>query len=195
MSDSSIPKIKKEMFVYSTESNLNEIVHFHNFVQKQFENHSRSSINNNIEIAVLDNYKKYLAINSFLMVYSYFEEYLCLLWRGYQQDVTLGRINSIKHYKPMLRNIGVNLGGSNWGFLMEAVAIRNCLLHANGRVSFIKEETNRDKIRKIVRKYPGGLSIELLDSLTMNSDFVSKFVQQIRKFLDTVSQWLDNQAD
>ena len=129
--------------------------------------------------SALENYKGYLATATFLMVYSYFEEDLYLLWKRKPTGVPRVDDNSIKRYQRVLTSLGFDLQHSSWQFMFfDANALRDSLLHANGRLDHSR---NRARLDKIMAKYPGELSA-LHSRLHVTAEFVSRFLAQVRSF-------------
>jgi hypothetical protein len=135
--------------------------------------------------SVLSNYDKYLSTNTFLMAYSHFEEYLYLLWKDKAGAIDRGRGFSIDRYETILIKIGVRSDNPSWVYIKKATMIRHCLLHANGRLSFMVKPSP-DDITRIVQEFPDELFIRH-DRLYIDVGFVGRFVDEVRKFRSAIS--------
>ena len=86
--------------------NLKEIVDFRNVVRaclaEKVSGFAGNDVDDIVARSAMENYKGYLATATFLMVYSYFEEDLYLLWKRIAKDVARGGENSIKRYQSVL---------------------------------------------------------------------------------------------
>ena len=111
---------------------------------------------------------------TFLLMYSHVEEWLFHVWKTYARNVKLDcNEGSIARFKPVLKTLGVDLSNDNWGLLRDAEKVRNCLLHANGRISLMKPE-KREEIERIVQKRNDLLAIKG-DRLYIEGEFLNKF--------------------
>jgi len=183
-----VSSVETQLFNWAMAQNLSGIVRFHNFVRGNLAEFFRANEGRAFEQSVIKNYDSWLAANAFLMAYSYFEEYLFLLWKFRAKKALRGRSFSIDRYKPVLTHLGIDLQHPSWTFLEEkATNIRHCLLHANGRVSFMKEPF-KTLIRKIVREYPGELSVKTGDRLIVNVRFTRRMVVEIQRFQELIPE-------
>jgi hypothetical protein len=173
--------VEKQLFKFAMAHNLSEIVRFNNFVRSNLAEHFRTKQGRAFEQSVLENYDNHLACNTFLMAYSYFEEYLFLVWKQRAKRTERARGFSIDRYEPVLKQLGVDRKHPSWAFFEKATAVRHCLLHANGRLSFMKKPS-KDQIRAIVRKYPDDLSVKGGDRLVVKVPFTRRVVDEIRAF-------------
>jgi hypothetical protein len=176
------------VFDWTMEHNLSEIVRFRNFVAADLERHTEECADDPIAKSSVDNYKEYLATNTFLIVYSYFEEYLYLISKWKARNVRRGRSNSIERYEPVLNYMGIATDHPNWRFMKQATYIRHCLLHANGRLAFMTvKKPMRGDIEAIVAQYPGELEVKH-ERLRVNDQFARRFVDEVRDFRLLVKQ-------
>ncbi len=146
--------------------NIRYIVGFHEYIlqrlkikedefSKKIENHKEKDkklvdlkIERNLYSEI---YKNHLMVNTFLMLYSHLEEWLYLLWRKFGKDIELkDRRGSISKYKPFFQAVfKMDLSkDSDWRLLKDAEKIRNCLLHANGRIDLANNKAEMDSILK-----------------------------------------------
>jgi hypothetical protein len=72
-------------------------------------------------------------INSFLMMYSFLEEFLYLLSKRMDEEQIFGR-GSLQRFKHIFKNsLGINLEkDADWQFLIKCEKLRNCLVHPMG---------------------------------------------------------------
>ncbi len=174
------------IFDLAMQHNLNEIVRFHNVVRGSLSEHLREHRDDKYARAALTNYDNYLSINTFLMIYSYFEEYLYLLWKKKAKTVKRTRSFSIKGYESVLLEFGVPLTNPSWMYMLKATSVRHCLLHANGRLSFMTHPPEQE-IRAIVVQYPEELFIRNEDQLVIAVGFVRRFVDEVRNFRNAIA--------
>jgi len=155
--------------------NIRYIVGFHEYVlehlkikedefAKKIENHKEKDeklVDLKIERNLYsETYKNHLMVNTFLMLYSHLEEWLYLIWRKFGKDIELtGNRESISKYKPFFQAVfKMDLSkDKDWRLLKDAEKIRNCLLHANGRIDLVKNKADMDSILK---KYKNQLHIK-----------------------------------
>ncbi len=102
-------------------------------------------------------------------------------------DITGKNKGSISRYQPIFKKLYKNdLSNSKaWDFIKECEKIRNCILHANGRIDLFKKP---DEIDRIIKKYPTLLFIES-KRISIDYDFVSKLykiIQEIIKQIETL---------
>ncbi|KTD45507.1 hypothetical protein Lrub_2304 [Legionella rubrilucens] len=138
---------RKVLQLWSQEVNLNNIVNFHNvtkalieqevnrlsLLSQQEDDPKELELQKKIFQSALHNYNEYLTDNVFLMMYSHVEEWLFI---HADSDTDTG--GSLERFERSLVMKGLNTSSSEWQSLLRAEKIRNCLLHANGRLSFIK---------------------------------------------------------
>lgn len=101
-------------------------------------------------------YKNHLMVNTFLMLYSHLEEWLYLIWRKYGKDIELkDKRGSISKYKPFFQAaFKMDLSKDrDWSLLIDAEKIRNCLLHANGRIDLVKNKADMESVLKRHKKH------------------------------------------
>lgn len=174
------------MFMSAMQYNLNEIVRFHREMRNNLKSRYQELEEDSFATSVLANYDDYLSANTFLMAYSYFEEYLYLIWKQKARTVKRGNGHSITRYETILPELGIEINHPSWQFLIKATHIRHCLLHANGRLSFMVK-SSEEKIRDIVKEFPYELSVKTSDRLVVNVSFLSRFVDEVREFQNSIS--------
>jgi hypothetical protein len=115
------------------QQNLEEIRRFHCLFRDTLKKLYQTATNDAGAISNLTNYDDYLSANTFLMAYSYLEEYLYLIWKFRAKKEDRDNGFSITRYKPILEKLGVEPTHTSWQNLLKAKRIRDCLLHANKR--------------------------------------------------------------
>lgn len=126
-----------------------------------------------------------LNINAFLMMYSHLEEFLYHTWKSFDKNQVISGSGSVKRFKPIIENIlrlDINQD-HEWELLCDYEKIRDCILHANGRVSISK---NKNGLEKIINKSFSHiskkkdrieLSGEFLDSVTITIESLIKRIE------------------
>lgn len=197
-------QIKNDFFQMASNVNLSYIVSFHEYVRDKLEDKESElseqlknfsgSRSERVDLLVehetfLKMYPKQLSTNTFLLLYSHLEEYIHHIWSMYcpEIDITGKNKGSISRYKPVFKNLYKNdLSNSNaWEFITECEKLRNCILHANGRIDLFNKP---DEIDCIIKKYPNLLFVES-KRIFIDYDFVSKFfeiIQEIIKQIETL---------
>ena len=118
------------------------------------------------------------------MMYSYLEEWLYVSWKSYAPNIDLNNKNgSISRFKNIVHQLGVDLSSNYWQVLMDAEEVRNCLLHANGRISLLKDS---NKIRNIINKKGLKLTIDK-DRVIISSEYLQIFNNNIANLMDIIN--------
>ncbi len=169
-----------ELFAWATAHNLNHVVVFHNQLQALLFEKCRElepgdpHVRHTIEL-----YRNLNAANALLLVVAYLEELLLLLWTRHLPRAELAESSSIDRYKPLFRKLGVDVGSTRcWITITDAVLVRHCILHANGRVSFMR---NADAFQSCVARYADALSVHS-DRLVVTPQFLRTVVQAVWDF-------------
>lgn len=176
---------REKFFIFSMQHNLGEIVNFHGLLRGSLKELYQASLNDNPTTSRLENYDEYLSASTFLIAYSYLEEYLYLIWKFKAKEEDRGKGYSIRRYKPILKALGVKPTNSSWQNLLKATRIRDCLLHANGRLSFMKDN-DEQTIRQLVREFQPALQIQQGDRLKLEVQFLSRFISWVCEFQDEI---------
>ena len=198
----------EKAIVLTSKLNISLIIGFHVYIRKSLES-KRDTILKDIDgynkkdekyvdlLVEKDRYSEiymnHLMINTFLMLYSHFEEYLYLAWKAFGKKIELkSNRGSISMYKPFLQNVfKMNLSKDpDWGFLIDAEKIRNCLLHANGRVDLAKK---KDELENLIKKHKNYLHIQT-KRLKIAQDFLIKLDGSIQSIICKV-EIVDNQSN
>jgi len=187
-----------DFFMPASRNNLAFIVRFHNEVKRSFQNEiwrinekleGGNSLSGQEKTALktekdlyVKTFEPYLMINTFLMMVSYFEEWLFHLWKRLAPTTGLLEAKgSIGRFKPVLKEIGVDLSRSrSWAFVKGSQDIRSCLLHANGRVSLNR---NPEKIHNFVAQHNDKIRIEA-DRLVITAEFLHHFKEAVEQLIE-----------
>lgn len=150
--------LKDEMFRFMMLNNMDQIVVFHNHLSGSVKQ-AVGELSKWEGVDELDRvywsrvyeeeFPAKLRKTCFLMMFGHLEEMLVLLHK--EDDgrlVELGKGSGIKKHKAHISYcLGGDLGESkDYQFLMEAQEVRNCLLHAAGRVSMMANAVSLQKI-------------------------------------------------
>jgi hypothetical protein len=182
--------LKNHIIAWASMHNLNYLIGFHNYVRDlfkgQFQDLEKSDIKNkekNLNRNILQDYDRNLHTNTFLMMYSYLEEWLYVDWKAYAPNVERDKENgSIGRFKNIVKKLGVDLSSSCWQVLMEAEKIRNCLLHANGRISLLNGSKKVEEVKHIIDKKDSRLSI-VMDRVIISGEYLQKLNENIANLM------------
>jgi hypothetical protein len=117
------------------------------------------------------------------MMYSYLEEWLYHCWKTYASNTDLAdREGSLGRFKNVAKQLGVDLSSKLWQDLKNTEEVRNCLLHANGRISLLKDP---QKIETIIAKKKSGLEIEK-DRIQISGEYLECFNKNISGLMDII---------
>ena len=118
------------------------------------------------------------------MMYSYLEEWLYVSWKSYAPNVDLvNKKGSIGRFRNIVHQLGVDLSSNYWQVIMDAEEVRNCLLHANGRISLLKDPK---KIRNIIDKKVLKLTI-VNDRVVISGEYLQMFNENIANLMDIIN--------
>lgn len=170
--------LEADLFRWVSDFNLNHIVRFHNTLQTLLEDAltGAGSLDEPIPRDTLELYDKMNSANSLLVALGFLEEMLVLLWRRqFRRRKIPGGKSPLDRYKLLLDTLHVDPGSS--GVLRDAFTVRNCLLHANGRISLTR---NPDEMRACITRHPRALEVDL-DRVRVTSVFLQRCVVAIRE--------------
>ena len=116
--------------------------------------------------------------NTFLLMYSYLEEFLYFVWKFYGSETRLKNKGGINRFRTVFEKaLGMDLGkDSDWLFICDCHKVRNCILHANARIDLSKDKVY---LEKIVSDSNGLLKVHLKRIV-----LTDKFLQEANKVLD-----------
>lgn len=183
--------LKNPLITYANMLSLNYVIRFHNYVRdllrEQFHDLEKSDIegkDKNFNKSILQDYDRNLHTNTFLMMYSYLEEWLFVDWKAYVPNIELeNKKGSVGRFRNVVKQLGVILSSNYWQVLMDAEEIRNCLLHTNGRISLLK---NSEKVKKIIDKKDSRLTI-VMDRVVITGEYLQKFNENIANLMDIIN--------
>ncbi|MFO8710651.1 hypothetical protein SC665_04000 [Legionella pneumophila serogroup 1] len=119
----------------------------------------------------------YLTINTFLMFYSYAEEWIYLKLKDTTYNSLIGDTGSISRFKIPLKKIGIDISKKGWSIMMEAESIRNCITHCNGRVAL---NPKNEKLKKTLANKNNQPFFEIkLGRLRILKPYINHFRQAI----------------
>jgi len=184
--------IKNQIIAWATNHNLTWLISFHNNVRtllknqlKDLEGNKTKAIDNRIARDALYDYDRLLHINTFLMMYSYLEEWLYHYWHSYVPHAKLeDREGSLGRFKNVAQLLGIDLCSKLWQELRNAEELRNCLLHANGRISLLK---NPNKIKSVIESKNSGLEI-MNDRVVISGMYLQRFNENISELFDIMNK-------
>jgi len=102
-------------------------------------------------------------------------------WKTYAHNIDpVDREGSLGRFKNIARQLGVDLSSRLWQELKNAEEVRNCLLHANGRVSLLKDP---QKINTIIERKKSGLEITK-DRIQISGEYLECFNINISELMD-----------
>ena len=185
MNNSSVD-IDKQLFSWAMTHNLQLIIKFHNEQRRLMKNqvaaidvklkacndkHERKELLHAKEVYI-NTFDKLLGTNTFLMMYSHLEEFLYHVWKIFGREEIVNNSGSLKRFKRIIKNvIGLDLSKDReWEFIRDCEKIRDCLLHANGRVSISKAKND---IERIIKKSRGHLS-KKKDRIELSNEYLEK---------------------
>lgn len=186
------PDLKNQLLAWANMHNLSLLIGFHNYVRSLFKDQFQelkqiepNDKGQKLRENDLIDYDRNLHVNTFLMMYSYLEEWLYIDWKAYAPDAELdkNKKGSIGRFKNIVKLLGVDLSSNNWQTLMEAEEIRNCLLHANGRISLLKDS---QKVKRIVEKKGSKLEI-VRDRVVISGEYLQMFNETITSLMDIIN--------
>jgi len=183
--------LKNQLIAWASMHNLNYLIGFHNHVRDlfkgQFHDLEKSDIkekDKNFYKSILQDYDRNLHINTFLMMFSYLEEWLYVYWKAYAPNVELeNKKGSIGRFRNIVKHLGADLSSNCWQVLMDAEEIRNCLLHANGRISLLKDSK---KVKDIIAKKDSRLTI-VMDRVVISGEYLQKLNENIANLMDIIN--------
>lgn len=193
-------QIKNDIFQMASNLNLGYIVSFHEYIRDKLEDKESElsgQIKNfsgvrdeKVELLVehetfLKTFPKQLSSNTFLLLYSHLEEFIHHIWKSYCPDIDVSNKNgSISRFKPIfLRLFNDDLSNSRlWEFITDCEKLRDCILHANGRIDLFNK---RPKIELIIKKYPKFIIVEN-KRVVIEYEFVSLFYNKIQETIKQI---------
>ncbi|MBU2038126.1 MAG: hypothetical protein KKH95_03205 [Gammaproteobacteria bacterium] len=197
---------EKMLDEWAHDTNLAFIVKFHNEIRRlignevfKFNNILEKEVDPNSETSQSYRYAKNLYIETiepnlctatYLMMFSHLEEWLLNIQKSTNRKVDLNIAKGcISRFKPVLRDgLGIDLSSCNsWNWIVNTENIRNCLLHANGRINHTKDP---NKVKNLVKASKKALAIKN-NRICISGEYISQFRANI---LDLVKLAYNKQA-
>jgi hypothetical protein len=192
MKKQTVEEMRDKFFQFSARHNLSLILEFHNEFRRYLDERAAatdsalSAADTPQEVRSLHHQKTtyaqvfdgQLRSTTFLLMYAHTEEWFFLLNKIYAPDSQLAaRAGSIQRFKPVIRDrLGLDVSSdANWLFLCDAEKLRDCLLHANGRISLMKKP---EDIKLLVKRHKQMLTIAN-DRLGVSLPFLNRFKDAI----------------
>jgi len=187
-----------KLFSWANKNNLQLIVQFHN-EQRRLMRNQIVTINKKLDACndkderrellyaktvYTNTFDKMLCTNTFLMMYSHLEEFLYHVRKSFGRKQVGNDPGSVKRFKELIKNvIGLDLNKDReWEFICDCGKVRNCLLHANGRVSI---STDKNDLERIINKSCDGLSVKL-DRIELSGKLLDKFSNTIESLIKRI---------
>ncbi|MEK0337701.1 MAG: hypothetical protein QQN41_09750 [Nitrosopumilus sp.] len=203
MMNNSQADINKKIFCWAMTHNFQLIIKFHNEQRRLMKNqviaineklnscndhHERKDLLYAKEVYI-NTFDNLLSINTFLMMYSYLEEFLYHVWKSFGKEQAVSGSGSLKRFKEIIRNVlGLDLNQDReWELLCDYEKVRDCILHANGRVSISKDKNDLDRI---IRKSCGHLS-KKKDRLELSGEYLDS----VSKIMDSLIKRVEKAAN
>ncbi|HPD61157.1 MAG TPA: hypothetical protein PKV48_05300 [Thermodesulfobacteriota bacterium] len=190
--------IKNQLMTWARTHNLNWLIGFHNYVRGLFRDQLQElekceikDVDYKLHKNALCDYDRIHNINILLMMYSYLEEWLYHCWKTYASNADLvDREGSLGRFKNVAKQLGVDLSSKLWQELKNTEELRNCLLHANGRVSLLKDP---QKINTIIERKKSGLEI-VQDRIQISGEYLECFNKNISELMDIINKSAETQG-
>jgi hypothetical protein len=130
-------------------------------------------------------FDRMLLVNTFLMMYSFLEEFMYHIWKRFSNGASLDqKKGSITRFRNVFKkSFGMDLAkDSDWQFIVCCEKIRDCLLHANGRIDLSKDES---VLRKIIASSNGLLESDL-ERIILKREFIVKVNHVLNSFIEKI---------
>ena len=119
------------------------------------------------------------------MIYSHLEEFLYHAPKTLDKDVPIEDRGSIKRFKQVFREVlGMDLEKDpDWQFICDCEKIRNCILHANGRIDLLR---NPGELETIIAQSNGLLKVRV-KKVEITGGFLKKLNEVCQSFITKVN--------
>jgi hypothetical protein len=185
--------LERAMFGWMLDHNLSYLVKFHNVVRALFSekiNDADAGLDSGAK-HTLRLYQEVNAANALLLLIGYVEEMLFLLWQRTWPVQAPDPRTTIDRYKPLFVEAGIDIGAfTSWAILKDAVRVRHCIMHANGRLSLLRDP---EDMRRCLERYPGDLRL-ISDRIVVTPQFLRTCVEATRQTRDALILGLDRYA-
>ncbi len=159
---------------------LDQLVGFQNglrsYMHQQFQTPAASDNKDEMNSPRL--FDRMHAANGLLLLYSYLEEVLYLMVRNKAPNHLPSGGSSLDRFKRGLKAMGLDLSVAHWELFNDVYKLRNCLMHANGRISILRDVQD---ITTVIARHDDKLTIEN-DRLVVSPLFLQHVVNGIRAF-------------
>lgn len=196
-------EIKNKILSWAMTHNLQIIIKFHN-EQRGLMKNQVSAINNKLSYCndqlerkellytkevYINKFDSLLNINTFLMMYSHLEEFLYHAWKNFGKEQKVIGSGSVKRFKEIVRVVlGLDLNQDReWELLCDYEKVRDCILHANGRVSIYK---GKKDLERIINESRGDLS-KKKDRIVLSG----KYLESVSNTIDRLIKLIEKAAD
>ena len=132
----------------------------------------------------LDQYLHFMRSNVFLMLFSHLEEWLENFRGSFTPKISKdARGSSIGRFGPVVKAAGIDLGNNReWPFLKNCAYVRDCLLHANSRLSMAKKN---DKLNAYIKSESSGILLEN-DRIQIQGELVQKLSKATESLVEEI---------
>jgi len=183
--------LKKQLMSFARVHNLDWLIGFHNYVRRLFKeqlkelgNRENKDLEDKLKKKALYDYDRILHINTFLMMYSYLEEWLYHFRKTSTPTIPqASEKRGIDRFKDVVKQLAGDVSLKPWQEIKDAEVIRNCLLHANGRISLFKKP---EKVRAIIEKKNSNLTIDN-DRVVISGDYLQQLNLTISSLMDIMN--------
>jgi hypothetical protein len=182
----SLNDVDEAVVRWALEENLRELIWYYNAVRNLLKQEYTKP-----EIATNERAKNSLlrcdTLNSascFLVMFGYLEEMLLVLHRTAAPLVQIDtRRGALERFRPVFTFLGKEAGRLPcWSSLVDAGVIRNCLMHANGKVSSM---SNAEDVKACISRSKKGLLLQN-GRVALTPIYLSKFIGSVRQLRDAV---------
>lgn len=109
-------------------------------------------------------------------------------WKAYASGIALVEgEGSLGRFKNVAKQLGIDLSSKLWQDLKDTEEVRNCLLHANGRISLLKDPRKIVQIERLIEKKNSELKIKN-DCIEISSKYLQSFNENVVKILDIMNK-------
>ena len=137
----------------------------------------------------LNSYRHHMIINSFLTMYSHFEECLsvtCQLFSGKTPENSGSGLGRFRKHFESVHDVKLS-GGPSWSFVCDCAKARNVLLHAGGNVTLARDRKNVEDLIKRNQDYFAQENSRIVPK----EQLLVKFSEAIPDF----TEWLTDQVE
>jgi hypothetical protein len=199
-----VSNVDQQIVDYFDSYNIDRIVDYHNEIKRLFQNEicyiNRKLDDETVVKSLSDNllvrkgryengFYPQMIITNFLMMFSYLEEFLYLVNGRSKNKLEVENTEgsgSIGRFKEVVKDINPQiLKLQIWQFFINAEKVRNCLLHANGRIDILNTPNKIKNLENIINSSKKLLKLDK-SRLMLSSDYISKFSENIKSFYQLI---------